>query len=40
VEIVEAICARELDRATAAMDGHLSRVQANLLAGGSAASGS
>jgi DNA-binding FadR family transcriptional regulator len=33
VEIVEAICARELDRATAAMDRHLTRVQANLLAG-------
>ncbi|MDE3131438.1 MAG: FadR family transcriptional regulator [Acidobacteriota bacterium] len=34
VEIVEAICARELDRATAAMDAHLARVEANLLAGG------
>ena len=33
VEIVEAVCARELDRATAAMDAHLARVQANLLAG-------
>ena len=37
VEIVEAICSRELDRATAAMDAHLARVQANLLAGGTAA---
>jgi DNA-binding FadR family transcriptional regulator len=34
VEIVEAVSARELDRATAAMDAHLARVQANLLAGG------
>jgi DNA-binding FadR family transcriptional regulator len=34
VEIVEAICARELDRATAAMDVHLAHVQANLLVGG------
>lgn len=34
VEIVEAICARELDRATAAMDAHLARVEANLLIGG------
>jgi DNA-binding FadR family transcriptional regulator len=34
VEIVEAVCARELDRATDAMDAHLARVQANLLAGG------
>lgn len=34
VEIVEAVCARELDRAIAAMDTHLTRVQANLLAGG------
>ena len=33
VEIVDALCARELDRATAAMDAHLARVQANLLAG-------
>ncbi len=38
VEIVEALCARELDRATAAMDLHLARVQANLLAGGRASS--
>jgi DNA-binding FadR family transcriptional regulator len=37
VEIVEAVCARELDRATAAMDAHLARVQANLLAGGTTA---
>ena len=34
VEIVEALCARELDRATAAMDAQLARVQDNLLAGG------
>ena len=34
VEIVDAICARELDKATAAMDAHLARVQANLLTGG------
>ena len=33
VEIVEAVCARELDRAISAMDAHLARVQANLLAG-------
>lgn len=33
VEIVEAICARELERATAAMDAHLANVEANLLAG-------
>lgn len=33
VEIVGALCARELDRATAAMEAHLARVQANLLAG-------
>lgn len=39
VEIVDALCARELDRATAAMEAHLARVQANLLAGGGAASG-
>ena len=39
VEIVEALCAREPDRATAAMDAHLARVQANLLAGGAPASG-
>lgn len=35
VEIVEAICAREPVSATAAMEAHLSRVQANLLAGAS-----
>jgi GntR family transcriptional regulator, uxu operon transcriptional repressor len=40
VEIVEAICARELDHATDAMDAHLARVQANLLASGSAPSNS
>jgi DNA-binding FadR family transcriptional regulator len=39
VEIVEALCARELDRATEAMDAHLARVQANLLAGGTPESG-
>lgn len=39
VEIVEAVCARELDRATAAMEAHLARVQANLLTGGEPASG-
>jgi GntR family transcriptional regulator, uxu operon transcriptional repressor len=40
VEIVEAVSARELDRATAAMDAHLARVQANLLAGGTTPSSS
>jgi DNA-binding FadR family transcriptional regulator len=40
VEIVEAICARELDRATAAMDQHLARVQANLLVGSTPRAGS
>jgi DNA-binding FadR family transcriptional regulator len=40
VEIVEAVCARELDRAIAAMDAHLARVEANLLAGGAAGSSS
>jgi GntR family transcriptional regulator, uxu operon transcriptional repressor len=39
VEIVDALCARELDRATAAMDAHLARVQANLLTGADRASG-
>ena len=39
VEIVEALCAREVDRATTAMDAHLARVQANLLTGGEPASG-
>jgi DNA-binding FadR family transcriptional regulator len=31
VDIVDALCARELARAVEAMDGHLSRVEANLL---------
>ena len=31
VELVDAICARELHRAVAVMDAHLARVQANLL---------
>jgi len=30
-ELVEALCARELDRAVSVMDAHLARVQANLL---------
>ncbi len=31
VELVRALCARELDRAVAAMDAHLARVEVNLL---------
>ena len=31
VELVEALCARELARAIEAMDAHLARVEANLL---------
>jgi GntR family uxuAB operon transcriptional repressor len=34
VALVEALCAREADRAIGAMDAHLARVQANLLAAG------
>jgi DNA-binding FadR family transcriptional regulator len=40
VEIVEALCARELDRATAAMVAHLARVEANLLTASGARSSS
>lgn len=33
-ELVDALCARELSRATAAIEGHLARVEANLLGDG------
>lgn len=39
VELVEALCARELEHAIRAMDSHLSRVQANLLDSGSSRGG-
>jgi DNA-binding FadR family transcriptional regulator len=34
VELVQALCARELEHAVQVMDGHLARVQADLLDGG------
>jgi GntR family transcriptional regulator, uxu operon transcriptional repressor len=39
-ELVEALCARELEHAIRVMDGHLARVQANLLESASSRSGS